>query len=431
MKPVTFLRNLCLFGLLACSAALGRSTGAEPPAAEANPPAFQRLQMADAQTLTAQLQQVHELDLKDAPFTITVADYVGELRAHQAFLRAGGGRSARAEEGVPVPKQLVELHREACQAHGLPSRPADVQQLAKTEAVGLAVWARTLRAHQLVSVPSRAGQWEAPKLTSFPDFDTKVLAQSTLQLKDGVPALEQMLQAEAEPSRQLLVVLLGLLDTPAAAQALARRALYDVSPQVREAAVAALRRRPLAQYRAVLLDGFRYPWPAVAEHAAEALVALADREALPALEKLLTEPDPRLPVVQQGTTRAPQVAELVRINHLRNCLLCHPLATGGANQVAGAVPTPGKRLEPVYYSGEETGGIQVRADITHLRQDFSLVQRVEQQQPWPSEQRFDFLVRRRAATPGELANLEKPPATYPQRDAVLFALKALQPRQGR
>jgi len=48
-------------------------------------------------------------------------------------------------------------------------------------------------------------------------------------------------------------------------------------------------------------------------------------------------------------------------------------------------------------------------------------------------QRFDFLVRTRAVTPLEAARLveaHKKETTYPQREAVLFALRELTGREG-
>src|SRR5262249_29981030 len=148
-----------------------------------------------------------------------------------------------------------------------------------------------------------------------------------------------------------------------------------------------------------LLDGLRYPWAPAADHAAEALVALNDREAIPPLAELLGGPDPagpaplafhdidrahlayhnidpaqlaaapgspepwRSPAValdeRQGGGRRtrlmadpgglPQsikasdgevyaVREVVRVNHLRNCLLCHPPSLADGDMVRGAVP---------------------------------------------------------------------------------------------
>jgi hypothetical protein len=79
----------------------------------------------------------------------------------------------------------------------------------------------------------------------------------------------------------------------------------------------------------------------------------------------------------------------------------------------------------------------VRADVVYLRQDFSVMQPVEKtlstdshsqkEDPWPSFQRHDYLVRTRALTAAEVKAWQERPAadTYPQREAVLFALRGL------
>src|SRR5262249_1751236 len=143
---------------------------------------------------------------------------------------------------------------------------------------------------------------------------------------------------------------------------------------------------------------------------------------------LLREPAPATPVVRPGTGKPPQVPTLVRINHLRNCRMCHAPSTKATDALRGPVPTPGLPLPAAYY-GDRSGPttIFVRADITYLRQDFSLMQEVEQAKPWPAMQRFDFVIGGRDATPEEMARLEKKekPATYRQREAVLWALKEL------
>src|SRR5207244_980269 len=121
--------------------------------------------------------------------------------------------------------------------------------------------------------------------------------------------------------RQKLVALLAEWNDPQASVLLAQRALYDLSADVRTSAVKALKNRPAKEYRRVLLDGLRYPWSPVAEHAAEALVRLRDYDVTAELVSLVDKPDPRRPHPDdKGRT---VVAELVAINHLRNCLLCH------------------------------------------------------------------------------------------------------------
>jgi hypothetical protein len=184
-----------------------------------------------------------------------------------------------------------------------------------------------------------------------------------------------------------------------------------------------------------LLAGLRYPWAPVADHAAEALVALDLRETVPKLAKLLGNKKAFGPFAKRvGGKRVWFTRELVRVNHLRNCLLCHAPSRSEADPARGQVPTPG---EPIPSGGQyESGsaGTFVRADITYLRQDFSVRQQVAEPDEvadgdWPAVQRFDFLVRTRPLTRAELAGHRLRAALAPpgsdQRQAILFALREL------
>jgi hypothetical protein len=176
------------------------------------------------------------------------------------------------------------------------------------------------------------------------------------------------------------------------------------------------------------MDGLRYPWPAVADHAAEAIVALKDRGLVPPLIDLLKEPDPARPMlVKEMGKEVYAVRELVQVNHMSNCMLCHAPSTSKEDLVRGRVPIPGEDPPPLYYA--EATGLFVRADITYLRQDFSVVQPVTNAGKWPGNQRYDYLVRTRPLSAAEKTRLlpitmEKP-ASYEQKEAVLFALREL------
>jgi hypothetical protein len=201
---------------------------------------------------------------------------------------------------------------------------------------------------------------------------------------------------------------------------------------VRQAAVAALQKRPAEQYLPILLSALRHPWTPVADHAALALTALKPKGALPQLVDLLDQPNPSVPVLDKRTQRG-MVPELVRLNHLRNCLLCHVPSMGPKDGlVRGFVPEPGVPLGNRYYGGPPGGdsataiGNFVRADTTFLRQDFSVNLPVKDAGQWPSEQRFDFITRVRPATPAEMTKIPaKPDLNYPQREAVLHALRGI------
>src|SRR5262249_37410461 len=149
----------------------------------------------------------------------------------------------------------------------------------------------------------------------------------------------------------------------------------------------------------------RYPWIPAQQHAAEALVALRHEDATPQLVRLLDETPGTQPfTVGQGKKETVLVRELVRVNHLANCVLCHAPSFDRGDLARGAVPTPGQPLPtpvttPQYY---DRGGHFVRADITYLRQDFSVVQTVGNPGRWPANQRYDYLVRLRRLTAQEL-----------------------------
>ncbi len=247
---------------------------------------------------------------------------------------------------------------------------------------------------------------------------------------EALPTLLQMLQAENTPVRMLLVDMIADIDGKEASAALAQRALFDLAPTVREKAVEALAARPAKEFKHLLMEGFRWPWPAVAEHAAEAIHALKLAEALPELVALLSEPDPTLPFpAPKAKGKTHLLREVVKVNHMSNCMLCHAPSFSKDDPVRGRVPMPGEDPPPLYY--QATTGLFVRADITYLKQDFSVMQPVVNNGKWPGNQRFDYLMRTRVATPQELKLYQqlkkdnKLTDAFPQRDAVLFALREM------
>lgn len=257
----------------------------------------------------------------------------------------------------------------------------------------------------------------------------------------AIPALMQLLQVENAPVRSVLVELLKGIEGKEASEALAQRALFDLSPQVRATAVQALANRPLEEYRHVLLAAFRYPWPAPAVHAANALMVMKDRvvkdkRLLPALVALLKEPDPRLPFPVEVETKKGDkktvwaMRGLVRINHMSNCLLCHAPSTSKKDMVRGRVPIPNENPPPLYYA-EQSGQLFARADTTFLRQDFSVIQPVARSGKWPGDQRFDYMVSIRSLSEKEKMEFEKMqkenkiPATFAQKESLLFMLRAV------
>src|SRR5262249_32980611 len=150
------------------------------------------------------------------------------------------------------------------------------------------------------------------------------------------------------------------------------------------------------------------------------IVRLDRQDLVARLVEALESPDPRL-------ARSGEVRELVRINHHRNCLLCHPPATSNVllklteepeaidreskadklaearNMLEAPAPLPDRPFDTAkgYGRGSEMDDILVRVDATYLRQDFSVMLPVENAAPWPDFQRYDFLVRTRTVTPAE------------------------------
>jgi len=249
------------------------------------------------------------------------------------------------------------------------------------------------------------------------------------QRPEAVPVLEQLLMAEPTPVRRLLVRLLKHNPHPAATLALTRRALYDLSEQVREEAIRALAERPGGEQERLMLAGLRYPWAAVADHAAEALVALRMQQVVPQLVELLDAPDP-LAVRQEGDQ--PVVLRLAKVNHLGNCALCHAVSHQRNDLLRQLMPAPSQvwfiemlesptKFDPIL----PPGAVMVRADVTYLHQDFALPQTVERPGPWPKIQRYDYFLRTRPAPAKAKLDAGQAAADYPQRQAVLFALREL------
>ncbi len=248
---------------------------------------------------------------------------------------------------------------------------------------------------------------------------------------EAVPCVQQMLQAEGKDVRRMSVELLRGIDGAAATEVLARWAVFDTDADNRAAAVDALKSRDRPLVVTVLLAAVRHPWPRGAEHAAEALVALDAREAAPDLAALLPLADPDAPAALDGVFGGVLGSgrfrrEMVRVNHARNCLLCHPPSFRAGDLVRGAIPDPARELPPVstpaYYTGEADRVAVSAAAGTYLRQDFSVVQPVPDPGPWPTLQRYDYLVSVRRVKDADLAPADGP---SPFRAAVLFALREL------
>jgi hypothetical protein len=245
--------------------------------------------------------------------------------------------------------------------------------------------------------------------------------------------LHQMVQIESIPLRKALVSKLTKLQVSAASAALAHRAVYEPLPDLRQQAMQALKGRPAADYLPVLYQAIRGPWPPASDLAAEALIALAPTEAVSGLVTLLEAPSPSTPLPDEHGV--PTVRELVKINHNHNCVLCHAQSVSRGDGIRVAAPSPIRPLPPPFtlanYEGGGKGGsseppdtVFVRPDVTYLRQEFSWALPVANPGPWPSLQRFDFVVRTRPAVEHEIAAAKVERET-PQKRAILRTLQAI------
>jgi hypothetical protein len=340
-----------------------------------------------------------------------VLDYAFNVKLHKAF------KQAAVKEGLPLhggrldatTATIVQTLSKALRDMGFVSIPGLPSQVRFGTGRVVKVGATTIRNGSAKE-----------KVEAFKEWCDQNQVE---KFRGALATLLQMLQVEDAPVRLLLVRELAKVKGSGATAALAKRALVDLSPKVRAAAVASLKTRPADQYVPVLLQGLRYPFAPIADQAAVALRTLKPEGAVPKLVDLLDQPNPSVPVLDAKTKKW-SVRELVRLNHMRNCLLCHAPSAGPKDGlVRGAVPTPGKPLPPAYY--QSITGDFVRADITFLRQDFSVNMPVKSATPWPDEQRFDFVTRVRIFKPDELPKVAEKPGNYPQREAVLYALRGL------
>lgn len=289
------------------------------------------------------------------------------------------------------------------------------------------------------NVPQLAGSvhrgfWEQFQLTcdqqdaGVPKADREIAAAAR------VAALMQVLGTDETGGRPGLVKYLAGVTHREATRALARLAVYAAEDDVRTAAIEALKVRREKDYTDLLLAGLQYPLPAAAGRAAEAIAKLERNDLLPDLLAVLETEDPRTPVTRGGKTT---IREVVRVNHHKSCLLCHAPGsheTVSSDVLTAPIPVPGQPLNPPtqgYNSQQASPDLMIRIDVTYLRQDFSALLPVAEAQPWPSFQRFDFLVRRRELTDEEAeAYREKlavrgKGAVSPYQRAVLSALREM------
>jgi hypothetical protein len=359
-------------------------------------------------------------------------DDTGQLSSK--IIKAAREKDTGEIDKLPDASMLRNLVAEHEEFAGLPFRwdggcrieGERLKALCEVSATLRAIDARSIGLIGGASITSEQAISQSNQLTLLTE---KIVESKGWQTSHHVPALEQMLQTEETCLQSALIDVLAHIPGSASSQALARRALYALSPEVRTMALKALKERDPADYQSTLVSGLRYPWAPVALNAADALVELDLKGAVPELKRMADLPPPTAPHRdEQGRW---VVRELVKVNHMRNCALCHAPAGEVSGSLSAFVPAPGKPLPAVYYQGRISSGEFVRADITYLRQDFSVIhvaQSTSASDPWPMFQRFDFLVRTRTLPPDEQDRLNKAPSTEidsPQREALLYALRRL------
>ena len=112
---------------------------------------------------------------------------------------------------------------------------------------------------------------------------------------------------------------------------------------------------------------------------------------------------------------------------MRNCLLCHAPSQSSNDIVTGVVPNWDQPVPPQSYVIDDPDFVSVRADITYLKQDFSVIQPVANHGPWPNSQRFDYVVQQKPLKKSRVNNVKKRIARTKNlnREAIVFALQKL------
>jgi hypothetical protein len=298
----------------------------------------------------------------------------------------------------------VEIHKNlllAAAREGLPLIPASRARLDVGSAATMQQLSRQLRALGFTSTSPEDSPLADKTVSEKAEILTQWGTSAHLEKFRGTPAtLWQMLQIEEEPLRLTMVDFLSR--SPSASTFLAKCAIYDSSPKVRELSVKALHKRPAAGYLPTLLAGVQHPWPAARENAVQAIQKLKPSGVQSTLQKLLEESPPGVPYKDKRTGKF-LVRELVRLNHRQNCLLCHEPAY---DQKSGLV-------QPDKNDGYYDGRFFIRADVTYLRPDFSVM--IDTKTKRHGLQRYDFLIRTRPATDLEISKTKQTPEPGPPR----------------
>ena len=348
----------------------------------------------------------------------------------QQFVDAYKSKSRRSGSGRGNSKEpLKEILEQRDDLRGLPLVMGDDCHMDRERSMKMDEVSRTVG-----PILNRFDRFASRNVEMHPVARQQILNQQIQHVKQyfsrtsdspqSLLTIDQMLQIEDPDMRIELVKLLEESRSQMSAALLASYAKFDLSPEVRILATSALSGFPKSYYQKKLVEGMRYPWPEAAKHTAEALVRLNEVEAIPVLVDMLKEPDPRRPV-QHGAHYVKR--ELVAINHLKNCMLCHADSQSGGDKGQAPVPMWETELPRTYYNFRSPGLLMARADVTYMRQDFSVVQEVVNAKPWPKHQRFDYVVQQRKLTKQQYDELigQQTADSNTYEQAIVFALRML------
>ena len=353
------------------------------------------------------------------------------LRDKKISLTSAMRREARIR---PVPgnsaamEPLKDFLAERTDLHGLPLNTGEKRYSDAREIEDLSQVSSTL-GRMIGQFNGSLGSRDVAQNDAFRNLSIKQAVSFCVENSSSqkLKTIDHLLQIDHPRLRLEFVDALQKNGSAAAIELIANKAKFDLEPEIRVAATDALASIEPKKYRKQLLEGLKYPWHVVAEHSAEALVRLDDQDAVPELIEMLDLPHPRFPTRING-----QLAqrELVGINHMRNCLMCHAPSVSSMDSSRGLIPNTSRALPRRYFDpagGADPVPFTVRADVTYLEQDFSVVQRVENSGPWPRTQRFDYVVQNKKLTEAEAAIAVERISQMPNRNrnAIIFALREL------
>jgi hypothetical protein len=193
-----------------------------------------RIRETTEEDLRRQLLRVPEIGLEQPA---VARMYAPLLKAMKSLKRDEGLPPVRPDYGLAFFAQVAG--KQSGHLTGLPWRRLEEAPLGKEAAERLQVLSNRLRDAMRKATPPGDVRPDAGKVYA------ELKGDPEWQSPEAIPTLLQLLQAENEPLRGLLVDMLARIDGKAASVALAERAMYDLSAEVRAQAIARLSRQPI------------------------------------------------------------------------------------------------------------------------------------------------------------------------------------------